>query len=316
MNYRSSFISIWNEIKKFPSFIGKKVTVNQLNDSTAFPWFLIFSKNFSSYYREFKSNSWEHLVSIHNFENSNDLLQANLSDKREYLIKKYNERLLVYSENKSNPLVVDDRDSTSLVLNKKNYLEFEKKIIYIIDEEIAKKFSYRDLTNKEIELEKTRLLYLVKLALLKTYREKNLEEYDSLAINYSDWQKVYEQFLQLILQKIDDASVQKEIKIQLKTNYREFQVEFFIEREFFSIYTASSIWEKINQFVIKNKGMQFLSLVWSSLTTHANLLNWISFILLIFSLSLYSYPFVFVILGISLISYLAIQFFFWLKKNQ
>lgn len=316
MSYLSKFISIWNEIKKTPSFIGKKIAVDQLNDATVFPWFLNFSKNFSAYYRKCKSNSWSHLVSIHSVENSHDLLLVDLNDKREYLIKKYNERLLNYSKDKSNPWVVDDRDSTYLILNKKNYLEFDKRLIYKIDEEIAKKFSCKDLTNKEIGLEKRRLLYLVKLALLTTYKEERLEEFNSLAINCSDWQKVYEQFILLIAQKLDDASIQQKIKTQLKTNYRELGVQFLIEREFLSIYIVGSIWEKINKFVIKNKGMQFFYLLWSGLTSHANILNWISFLLLFFSLSLYSYPLIFIILGISLISYLTIQFFFWLKMIQ
>ena len=51
MTCRKKFISVWNEIKKFLSFMDKRTAVGQLNDTTAFPWVLNFSKNFSANYR-------------------------------------------------------------------------------------------------------------------------------------------------------------------------------------------------------------------------------------------------------------------------
>ncbi|MEN9449958.1 MAG: hypothetical protein RJA83_572, partial [Pseudomonadota bacterium] len=45
--------------------MGKTTAVDQLNDTTSFPWFLNFSKNFSADYRKCKSNSWDYLISIH-----------------------------------------------------------------------------------------------------------------------------------------------------------------------------------------------------------------------------------------------------------
>ncbi len=117
------FISIWNEIKKFPGFFGKTIAVDQLNDATVFPWFLNFSKNFSADYRKCKSNRWDYLISIHDFKNLDTLYPSNL-EKRIYLIEKYNERLLFYSNDKLNPWVIDDRDENCLVLHKKEYLEF------------------------------------------------------------------------------------------------------------------------------------------------------------------------------------------------
>lgn len=92
-------------------------------------------------------------------------------------------------------------------------------------------------------------------------------------------------------------------------------MRFLKERESIRIYSITS-WEKVNKFVIKNKVMQFLLLLWYGISCHANLLNWISFLLLFFSLSLYSYPIIFLLLGISLASYLILRSFYLVKKNS
>ncbi|MDQ5899838.1 MAG: hypothetical protein QG624_757 [Pseudomonadota bacterium] len=223
MTCRKKFISVWNEIKKFLSFMDKRTAVGQLNDTTAFPWVLNFSKNFSANYRKCKSNRWDYLISIHAFKNSNELMKRVEEDpiyERSYLIKKYNERLLFYSKDKINPWIIDDRNDICLVLNRKNYLEFETKF------------------------------------------------------------------------------------------------QFLKEKDSVRFYSLISIWEKINKFIIKNKAMQFFYLLWSGFISHANLLNWISFLLLLFSLSLYSYPVIFLMLGISLVSYLIVQLVFLVKKNS
>lgn len=223
MACRKKIIAVWNEIKKLFSFIGKSTEADQLNDTTAFPWFLNFSKNFSADYRKCKSNRWDYLISIHDFKHSNELMKRVEKDpvyERFYLIKKYNERLLFYSKDKINPWVIDDRNDTYLVLNRKNHLEFETKF------------------------------------------------------------------------------------------------QFLKEKDAVRFYSLISIWEKINKFIIKNKAMQFFSLLWSGFISHANLLNWISFLLILFSLSLYSYPVIFLMLGISLVSYLVVHLIFLVKKNS
>ena len=313
MAFSKKFILIWNKIEKFSSFIGKKVAADQLNDTTAFPWFLYFFKNFYADHRKCKSNNWDYLISIHQFR---DLLQNNSAYERDNLIRKYNERLLVYSKDEINPWVIDDRDENCLTLNKKKYLEFDKKLNFIIDEEIANKGSSQSVTKKEIKLASSRLLLLAKLALLKTYKEESIEELDALAMNSQDWEEFRSQFRDLISLEFNHVSIQCEIKKRLKNNDREFYVRFSREEPSVRIFSTSSIWEKINKFAIKNKGMQFSSLVWSGFTSHANLLNWVSFFLLFFSLSLYGYPVIFLILGISLVSYLIINLLFLLKKDS
>ena len=304
------FISIWNGIKKLLSFMGKTIGVDQLNDTTAFPWVLNFSKNFSANYKKYKSNRWDHLISI---EESDPVY------KRIYLINKYNERLLFYSKDKANPWVIDDRNDTHVVLHRRNYLEFEKKLSFIIDEEIEKKVASKILAQKDIQLERKRLSHLAKLALLKTVQEENANFDISSELFYLDSQGAINQFTQLIALELNYACIQSEIK-KIKKQQKKLSLElrehFFKKTERVKIYSITSIWEKINKFVIKNKPMQFFSLLWYGLSSHANLLSWISFLLLFFSLSIYSYPIIFLILGISLASYLILRFFYLVKKDS
>ena len=301
--------------------MGKTIAVDHLNDTTAFPWFLNFSKNFSADYRKCKSNRWDYLISIHDFENLNEFdtsVERDSAYKRFSLINKYNERLFFYSKDKANPWIIDDRDETCVVLHKKNYFEFENKLACIIDEEIEKKIASNILTEKYIQLEKKRLSQLAKLALLKTIKEECLEDTSS-TISCLDSQIAIDQFRSLIAQEINATSIQSEInkikKLQEKLN-KELHVHFLKETETVRIYSIISIWEKINKFVIKNKSMQFFSVLWYGLSSHANLLNWISFLLLFFSFSLYSYPIIFLLLGISLTSYLILRLFYLVKKDS
>ena len=296
--------------------MGKTTAVDQLNDTTAFPWFLNFSKNFSADYRKCKSSSWNYLIPIHDFKNADDLLSESEKDpvyKRFYLIRKYNERLLFYSKDKTNPWVIDDRDETCVVLHRKKYFEFENKLSILIDEEIKKKVSSKALAEKDIQLQRKHLSQLAKLALVKTYKEETLIESDnSSAITSLDNEAAINQFNQLITLEVDYVSIQQEIKkIKKKQDkiVKELYVYFLKETETVRIYSIFSIWEKINKFVIKNKPMQFFSLIWYGLSSHANLLSWISFLLLFFSLSLYNYPIIFLVLGISLASYLISSIF-------
>ena len=301
--------------------MGKTIAVDHLNDTTAFPWFLNFSKNFSADYRKCKSNRWDYLISIHDFENLNEFdtsVERDSAYKRFSLINKYNERLFFYSKDKANPWIIDDRDETCVVLHKKNYFEFENKLACIIDEEIEKKIASNILTEKYIQLEKKRLSQLAKLALLKTIKEECLEDTSS-TISCLDSQIAIDQFRSLIAQEINATSIQSEInkikKLQEKLN-KELHVHFLKETETVRIYSIISIWEKINKFVIKNKSMQFFSVLWYGLSSHANLLNWISFLLLFFSFSLYSYSIIFLLLGISLTIYLILRLFYLVKKDS
>ncbi|MEN9916605.1 MAG: hypothetical protein RLY40_537 [Pseudomonadota bacterium] len=322
MDCRKNFISIWNEIKKFPGFMGKNTAVDQLNDTTIFPWFLNFSKNFSADYRKCKSSRWDFLISLHNFKNLNTsvpLHQKKSLDKK-YLTDKYNERLLFYSKDKTNPWVIDDRDEDCLILHKKNYLEFEKKLSFLIDIEIDNKLTRKALIEKDIPLERKRLSNLVQLALLKTYREESFEEFTLASpITCSEYQIAIDQFKQLITEDVNSIYIKneiKKIKKQQEQIAKELYVYFEKETETIRICTITSIWEKINRFVIKNKPMQFFLFIWYGFVSHAGLLNWISFLLLFFSLSLYSYPIIFLLLGVSLGCYLIYRIFYLVKKDS
>src|SRR5436190_6798237 len=318
MGFQKKLISIWNEIKKFPGYFGKTTSGHQLNDATVFPWFLNFSKNFSADYRKCKSNRCDYLISIHAFKNLNSLYSSN-REKRLFLIKKYNERLLFYSNDKFNPWVIDDRDENCLDLHKKKYLEFEKKLSFLIDAELKKKLTRGGLTEKDLSLEKKRLTNLAQLALLKTCKEESLEAFFfSSSITCEEYQTTIDQFNQLITQEVNSHFIKNEIKKlkkQQKDIAKELYVHFLKETETIRIYAITSIWEKINQFVIKNKPLKFFLFLWYGFSSHASLLNWISFFLLFFSLSLFSYPIIFFMLGISLASYLILHIFYLVKDD-
>ncbi len=229
MVYRKEFISIWNEIKKIPSFAGRMFRVDQLNDTTVLPFLLNFFKNFLADYKKNKSNNWDYLISLHEFKDLNkfrDRLQ-----KINYLIEQYNQRLLFYSEDKANPWVIDDREKKIIILQRKNYL--------VVEEE--------RLQGKPFE---------------------------NLAVHY------------------------------LK------------ETESVNIYSVPTTWERVNKFVIKNKILQFFATIWNTFSVHANLLNWISLLFLFFSLSIYSFPIVFILITVSIVSYLLIRFIFLVKKDH
>ncbi|MFZ0218878.1 MAG: hypothetical protein WAL30_01545 [Candidatus Aquirickettsiella sp.] len=322
MTYRGKFISVWNEIKKFPGFMGKTAHVDQLNDTTAFPWFLNFCKNFSADYRKCKSNRWDYLISIHDFKNSNEFTPENEKDRvdrRNYLINKYNERLLIESNDKDNPWVIDDRDDNGMTLHRKKYLAFEKQLSHIIAAEIEKKRLSNILSEKDIQLEINRLSQLAKLGLLKIYREENIKFSVSLTQDDSYWSAASEQFAALVTLQLPAASIlseTKQIKKQQEKIIKELYDHFSKEKKPVKFYSITSIWEKVNEFIIKNKLMQFFSLFWSGFSSHANLLSGISFLFIFFSLSLYSYPIIFLMLGISLAGYLSFHFFYLVKKKS
>jgi hypothetical protein len=316
--FLEKFISVWNEIK-FPGFMGETIAVDHLNDTTAFPWFLNFSKNFSADYRKCKSNRWDYLISIHNFENSNECDTSVESDpvcKRFSLINKYNERLLIESNDKDNPLVIDDRDERVVTLHRKKYLDFERCLSLMINTEIGEKNKDKALSKKIIQLETDRLSQLAKWELLAIYKEENI---GGVLINDdSYWKTTKENFAAKIALLVNEASID-EIK-QIKKKQREIISElndyFSKKQRSVGFNSITSISEEINAFVIKNKWIQFFSLFWCGLSSHANLLSWISFLFVFFSLALYSYPIIFLMLGISLVGYLGFNFFYLVKKKS
>jgi hypothetical protein len=88
------------------------------------------------------------------------------------------------------------------------------------------------------------------------------------------------------------------------------------EREYIQIYACNTIWERANNFLVENKVFRFFEAIWNTLSAHANLLNWISLLFLFFSLSLYSFPVVFILIAVSVVSYLLVRFIFLVKKKS
>lgn len=228
MPYRRKFISIWNEIKKIPSFTGRMLRVDQLDDTTVLPFLLNFFKNFSADYKKNKSNNWDYLISLHEFKDLNKF--SDRLQKINYLIEQYNRRLLFYSEDKANPWAIDDREKNFITLHRKNYL--------VVEEEQQPVKPIKNLT-----------------------------------------------------------------------------VHYLKETECIRIYPVNTIWERANTRLVKNKIFRFFSAIWDALSAHANLLNWISLLFLFFSLSLYSFPIVFVLITVSIAIYLLIRFIFLVKKD-
>jgi hypothetical protein len=226
--YRRKFISIWNEIKKIPSFTGRMLRVDQLDDTTVLPFLLNFFKNFFADYKKNKSNNWDYLISLHEFKDLNKF--SDRLQKINYLIEQYNRRLLFYSEDKANPWAIDDREKNFITLHRKHYL--------VVEEEQQPVKPIKNLT-----------------------------------------------------------------------------VHYLKETECIRIYPVNTIWERANTFLVRNKTFRFFTAIWDALSAHANLLNWISLLFLFFSLSLYSFPVVFVLITVSIAIYLLIRFIFLVKKD-
>jgi hypothetical protein len=272
--------------------------VDQLNDTTLFPLFLHVIKNFSSDYRKNKSDCWDFLISIHDLKNLKRSVETSDAVRQQqinYLIGKYNERLLFYSIDKENPWVIDSREKKFITLHKKRYLEIERNLSQIIEEEIAKGLNNHLFTEKWQTLERKRLYQLAKLALLADYRaEENNLRSDIMFLN---WHGAEDRFKELIQKKTDYDSIQqeiKEIKKQRKAAIKELSVRYSKASEAIEFYSTNTIWEKVNNYVNRSKILGFFSAIWSAVSGHANVLSCINFLLLFFSLSIYSYPIIFI----------------------
>ncbi|MFM2322367.1 MAG: hypothetical protein RLZZ225_520, partial [Pseudomonadota bacterium] len=279
-------------------------------------FFLNFFKNFFADYKKNKSNNWDYLISLHEFKDLNQ--SSDRLEKINYLIEKYNRRLLFYSRNKANPWVIDDREKNFITLHRKNYLAVEKELFRIVAEKIKASTAKNCWTVKEIALEEKRLAQLVQLALLKDYRQENsLENSFSSNMVLFDWQQAVVRFKYYLSEKIDIDTIRREIKkIKQQAKAIKTPAAYYLkELEYVRVCSASSIWEKTNARLVSNKIFQFFATIWNALSAHATLLSWISLLFLFFSLSLYSFPIVFLLVAASVVSYLAIQVLFLVKKE-
>ena len=319
MPYRKKFISVWNEIKKIPRFTGGMLRVDQPNDTTVLPFILNLFKNLSAGYRKNKSNNWDYLISQYELKDLNKF--PDRLKKINYLIEQYNQRLLFYSKDKANPWIIDDREKNFITLHRKSYLAVEKELSRIIEEEIKAGAARNYWTPKKIELEEERLAQLAQLALLKDYQQENsLGNSFWLNMVDFDWQQAINRFNYYLNRKIDDNAIRHEIKrIKQKARVIKSPLGHYLkEIEYNRVYAASTIWERANARLVRSKIVQFFSAIWSALSGHANLLSLISLLFLFFSLSLYSFPIVFVLIAGSIVVSLAIRsirFIFSVKKE-
>ena len=217
MTYRKSFLSVWNSIKKISSLLGEAAD-DHLKSNIVLPWLVNFIKKFLEVYKKNERNSWEYQISHIQFKNLNTD-----AEKKCYLIQQFNASLLLYSEDKDNPWIIDD--------DNKHFIK------------IKKKHDSKNINNK-----------LARISLTNLY------------VRYS--------------------------KATESTN----------------IYLPSlSVWERVNRLADKSIVLQFLGIIWNTVSSHANLLKWISFFLIAFSLSLHFFPLIVMCIAGLALSYFIVQ---------
>ncbi|WP_143549476.1 hypothetical protein, partial [Rickettsiella grylli] len=149
----------------------------------------------------------------------------------------------MFSKNKTNPWVVDDRENSRLILHKKIYLDLEKKLNTIITKELEKKRVIKKLTKKAIRAEKKRLAQLLTTLL----KQEGVDKWNEEAIAHLDWNTFYNQFIILNALDLNDAATQKKIKKYFKDNSKKIPGFFLQKEDLVRIYSTVSIWERINQ---------------------------------------------------------------------
>lgn len=296
--------AIWIALKKIVSY----TQIDKNHETTVFPFFFNYLKNFFADRRKTRGNSWDYQLSFFKLDITQDRQQ-----RISFLVEKYNERLLIYSEDKDNPWVIDDRDKDLIRLHRQKFLAVEKRLAARIKDELEKINSIRVLTKAQLASEEKRLHQLVKLALLKqSYTVNWCEE-------YLDWEGAEDRFVSLLAKKMDLNAIRRRIKELTKLHKkaaRNLTVHYRKGSESLEFYLSISFWEKADNFFIKNKFIQFFSVIWDAVNSHATLFNWINLLLLFFSLSVFSLPSIFLIILGSLLFYLAVRFIFFVKTNN
>ncbi len=113
MAYRKSFLSVWNSLKNIFSLLNE-TTDDDFKNKTVLPWLIDFVKKLLVAYKKKERNSWEYLISHIQFKN----LKTDV-EKRSYLIQQFNASLLVHSEDKDNPWIIDNSDQRFIKIKKK-----------------------------------------------------------------------------------------------------------------------------------------------------------------------------------------------------
>ena len=310
MIYPKSFVAVWNSIKKIP-YLSNEASNDPLERTAVLPWIIDFFKNFSEAYRKNKRNSWEYQISRFHFNDSN-----NTDEKKRYLIERFNESLLFYSEDKKNPWRIDDKNTDFIKIYKKCCCSAEQKLSNSIDVIIGAELAAGFLCKANIQKRKK---YLSDLATLAHFTiESDEKTKKPIALYHLSHKATLNEFKKLVSYS-DPQSLKQKLKKfnKLKKSVTENElliVIYLSESESIQSSLASTISsKKIVQSTKKNIIFQFFSLIWNTLSSHANLLKWINFLLIFFSLSLNSFPVIILLVAGSALGYFALQFFFSLK---
>ncbi|MDQ8040040.1 MAG: hypothetical protein REH83_06490, partial [Rickettsiella sp.] len=284
-----------------------------MKNSTVLPWILELFKNLAKDYYNIKRNSWDYLITRLHFKNL-----TSDAEKKNYLIKQLNAILLLHSKHKENPWCIDDRDKSFITIHKKCCLETGKKLSEYIETIVDTEFTERHLKNLGI---KNRKKYLYELAMLAHFRiETDIKNKKPVALIHLSHEKTVDKFKKL-LYRTNKTHIQQELKkfnaLKKKvTESKYLLVRYSTETESVHIYSSNpSRWEKIEKFTEKNILLHLFSISWNAVSSHANLLKWISFSLILFSLSLTNFPLIILFVAASAISYLILQFIFLFKNN-
>ncbi|MES2141276.1 MAG: hypothetical protein V4471_00065 [Pseudomonadota bacterium] len=310
MIYPKSFVAVWNSIKKIP-YLSNEASNDPLERTAVLPWIIDFFKNFSEEYQKNKRNSWEYQISRFHFNDSN-----NTDEKKRYLIERFNESLLFYSKDKKNPWCIDDKNTDFIKIYKKCCCSAEQELSNSIDVIIGAELAVGSLSKTNIQKRKNYLSELATLAHFAIESDKKTKK--PIALYHLSHKATLNKFKKLV-HYADSQSLKQKLKKfnKLKKSVTETKLLIVLysrESESIKISLASpTFWEKTGQSTKKNIIFQFFRLIWNTLSSHANLLKWINFLLIFFSLSLNSFPLIILLIAGSALGYFALQFFFSLK---
>lgn len=273
------------------------------------PWVIRFIKNFSASYRGRKSNSWSYQLSNCKLENLDN------EEKRRYLTKKYNDRLLLYSKDKNNPWIIDEKEQQLIKICKKCCLEVRNALHENIHEIIThERTANPALSKKEIKRRKKYLYLVADLAHFTIAEDIETKKPTLLHLNFD--QTLFE-FSTLL--HTDYKTIQHKLKNlheaqQSFKNPYDYHNRLLSEPESYPAY-LSTLGDKLHKFFEENCVFQFFETIWYTLSTHANLLRWISFLFILISLPLCTFSFLVLFSSVLVASYLFIRFLLSIKKT-
>lgn len=216
--------SVWNNLKKIPELKKKIASNTALKDNTVLPFFVEIIKDIYNAYIQSDRNSWDYQIAYYNFHG------LDKHEVKKDLIKQYNNCLYSYSDDKTNPWVIDEQNTRFIKIRRKYSLGNKEKLPIDIIQSLNK-----DLTKKSLPGAK--------------------------------------------------------------------------------LINPPTYWEKIEESLNKKTLFKFINAIWDAISSHANLLRWFSFLLILFAFPFPTFPLILVI-SVSIIGYLTFRFTSFTNKNK